>query len=528
MVDNAKGHSLDDFAALQRSPQAMAAWQNALQNLNHGRHAPALAGFNDLVRRFPGVSRLWAELGVAAAGNLDFSSADHAFRRAVELAPTDAVSLVAIGTQYYHLRRLDQALACFKRAAAADSSSANIRLTLAAWLERFRRLDEALECVEACLAQHSKDSHALYFKAFLLYRKGLSGEAETALRELLQSDPALPLDVQSDANHLLGVVLDGFGQYAEALRHFSKAKMLRSQTVNRVALEQAYDRGDQARRELLAELTPETLRRWREEAAASPCPHPLALLGGAMRSGTTLIEQILGAHPEVLVFDESMISLQELIGPFQPQPPARRLTLQSLNGVTAAARSQIIGRYCKSLLRETEENPGGKLLLDKNPSTTAWLPVWLRLFPQSKVIVALRDPRDIVISCYFQNIPKDWAIVNFLSLERTARFYANCMDVWLRMRELGGFEWMETRYEDVVGNLEGEGRRVTNFLGLPWHDAQAAYYETTSRKFVHSPTYNEVTKPVYSRAVGRWEHYAEALAPLQESLAKYCRAFGYH
>ena len=58
------------------------------------------------------------------------------------------------------------------------------------------------------------------------------------------------------------------------------------------------------RRELLAELTPETLRRWREEAAASPCPHPLAFVGGAPRSGTTLIEQILGAHPEILVFDE--------------------------------------------------------------------------------------------------------------------------------------------------------------------------------------------------------------------------------
>ena len=101
------------------------------------------------------------------------------------------------------------------------------------------------------------------------------------------------------------------------------------------------------------------------------------------------------------------------------------------------------------------------------------------------------------------------------------------MDVWLRMRELGGFDWIETRYEDVVGNLEGEGRRVTNFLGLPWHEAQATYYETARRKFVHSPTYNEVTQPVYNRAVGRWEHYAEAMAPLQAGLEKYLRAFGY-
>ena len=95
------------------------------------------------------------------------------------------------------------------------------------------------------------------------------------------------------------------------------------------------------------------------------------------------------------------------------------------------------------------------------------------------------------------------------------------MDVWLRVRELGGFEWIETRYEDVVGNLEAEGRRVTSFLGLPWHEAQATYYETAQRAFVHAPTYNDVTKPVYNRAVGRWEHYAGALAPLQAGLARY-------
>ena len=106
-------------------------------------------------------------------------------------------------------------------------------------------------------------------------------------------------------------------------------------------------------------------------------------------------------------------------------------------------------------------------------------------------------------------------------------FYGDCMDVWLRMRELGGFEWIETRYEDVVSNLESEGQRVTNFLGLQWHKDQATYYETAGRKFVHSPTYNAVTKPVYNRAVRRWEHYAEALAPLQPGLAKFCQTFGY-
>ena len=82
-------------------------------------------------------------------------------------------------------------------------------------------------------------------------------------------------------------------------------------------------------------------------------------------------------------------------------------------------------------------------------------------------------------------------------------------------------------YEDVVANLEPQGRRVTEFLGLSWHPDQARYYETAKRKLLFAPTYRDVTQPVYKRAVGRWERYAEALAPIQPRLAPSCRAFGY-
>jgi tetratricopeptide (TPR) repeat protein len=525
-INSAKSGPAPDLAKLERSPHAMASWKNAQQYLRNGRHAPALASYRNLVQQFPGVPQLWFELGRAAAGDLDFALADQAFQRAMEASPADVSLLLGVGLQYYRLGRVDQATACHERAVKVAPSSADARLTLASWFERNRRLDEAWECVEICLAQNPRHSRALYFKAFLLHGKGLDAEAETALRDLLKSS-ALPLDIKSNAHHLLGVVLDALGQYAEALICLGKAKTLRRQISNTAALEQIYDKMDQSRRKILSELTPEMLRRWREERAAAPCPHPMAFLGGPPRSGTTLIEQILGAHPEVLVFDEPQAFAQEVFNALSPPPPERGLTLKALNDLPASRRAQLVTRYFKSLLRETEENPGARLLLDKNPSVTASLHIWLRLFPQSKVIIALRDPRDIIISCYFQNITLAWANVSFLSLERTARFYADCMDVWLRLRELGGFEWIETRYEDVVGNLAAEGQRVTNFLGLPWHEAQATYYEAARRKLVHAPTYNEVTQPVYSRAVGRWEHYAEAVAPLQEGLAPYLRAFGY-
>jgi hypothetical protein len=153
--------------------------------------------------------------------------------------------------------------------------------------------------------------------------------------------------------------------------------------------------------------------------------------------------------------------------------------------------------------------------------------LWLRIFPELKVIIAIRDPRDVLISCFFQNLTLTATNANFLSLNRAAKHYADLMDVWLRMRELGGFDWIQVRYRDVVADLTGEGRRATEFLQLSWHEDQAKFHESARRKFLFSPTYHDVTRPLQSRSVDRWKNYAEALAPIQDRLAPYCREFGF-
>jgi tetratricopeptide (TPR) repeat protein len=397
---------------------------------------------------------------------------------------------------------------------------------MAVWLERDRKLDAAWECVEACLAAHPRNPQALCIRALLLHRRGQNAEAETLLRELIRTG-SQDANVNYSSRQLLGVVLDALGQYAEALRWLLEAKALLRQTANIAAMEQDYDRADHRRRELLAALTPEAVRRWRQEDRIEPRPYGLGLLGGHPRSGTTLLEQILGAHPDLLAFDESEAFVQEVWDQIAPMNAPQPLTLNGLNALSPARRAELKRRYYKSLLRDVEGEPRAKMLLDKNPSPTASLHLWLRLFPESKIIIALRDPRDVVISCFFQNLMLTPTNANFLSLERAARHYADLMDVWLRLKELGGFDWLETRYEDLVCGLETEGPRATAFLGLAWAPGQANHQEAARRKFLFAPTYNDVTKAVHSRSVGRWQHYAEALAPIQDRLAPYCKAFGY-
>jgi tetratricopeptide (TPR) repeat protein len=518
------GRMNNGVAKLQRNPRAVGRWQKAREQLLGGRTGPALSSYRDLVRHYPEVPDLWLELGNAAAGELDFAQAGLAYRRVRELASANAPLLSMTAQQYEGLRLLDDARACYEQAVAADPDDVNARISLAVWFEKERRLDEAWECVEAILARHPRDDQARYFRALLLHRKKKDPEAETALRDLIKDGPQYPY-VKYAAPHLLGVVLDQLGQYEEAMRWLVKAKAQVRTITDIGLLERTYDEGDRRRRQLLADLTPEMIRRWRQEPAASVEKYQVAFLGGHPRSGTTLLEQVLDANPEVLAFDEPAAFEQEMERQiiYKPlQKPA-----EQLDALPANRRCEMRQRYLKSLLREVPGQPAQRVLVDKNPSLTMSLNVWLRVFPELKVIIALRDPRDVIISCFFLNIMLNVTNANFLSLERTAKHYADLMDVWLRLRELGGFDWIESRYEDMVADVDKEGRRVTEFLGLKWHERQARSHETARRKVLYAPTYHDVTQPVYKRAIGRWERYATMLAPVQPKLAPYCRAFGY-
>jgi hypothetical protein len=119
------------------------------------------------------------------------------------------------------------------------------------------------------------------------------------------------------------------------------------------------------------------------------------------------------------------------------------------------------------------------------------------------------------------------AMVNFLSLEQTARFYAAVMDLWLHYRAVLGLEFLEIRYEDLVADFETTARRLVGFIGEPWDDAVLRYFEHTRKRDVSTPSYSAIASPIYSRAVGRWRNYETWLRPHLSLIEPYLREFGY-
>jgi len=155
------------------------------------------------------------------------------------------------------------------------------------------------------------------------------------------------------------------------------------------------------------------------------------------------------------------------------------------------------------------------------------IPGMLRLFPEAKLLIALRDPRDVVVSCFIQYLPLNTNSVCFLTLERTARRYALDMGVWLMLRDKLCTPWLEVRYEQCVTDLEGQARRALEFLELPWNAQVLQYRERLKNKAVSSPTYEAVSKPLYRSAIGRWRNYQKYLEPALQALQPCLAAFGY-
>jgi hypothetical protein len=151
----------------------------------------------------------------------------------------------------------------------------------------------------------------------------------------------------------------------------------------------------------------------------------------------------------------------------------------------------------------------------------------LRLFPETRCLIALRDPRDVVISCFMQYLPLNANSVYFLTLERAAQRYANDLGLWLKLRERIASPWLEVRYENIVTNLEQEARRTLEFLGLAWESSVLSYRERLGQKAVASPTYEAVSQPLYTRAIGRWRHYEKFLQTSLPHLQPALEALGY-
>jgi hypothetical protein len=274
-------------------------------------------------------------------------------------------------------------------------------------------------------------------------------------------------------------------------------------------------------------LNSDIIKRWHKQAEELQPSRRVALLCGHPRSGTTLLEQVIDSHPEIVSAEETEIFHDYAYMPLTRHFPPDEPIISFLESANSQALRQSRENYFRAAELFLGESIGGRLLVDKNPSLTFLMPHFIRIFPEVKFMVASRDPRDVVLSCFMQPLPLNQMASAYLTLEGTVEDYVELMTMYRTVSAQMPNESLEVRYEDMVNDLESVARRVLNFLGVPWDERVLRFHEHAQQKVVRSPTYADVTKPVFKRAVGRWHHYQKYLEPHLEKLAPFVKAFGY-
>ena len=171
--------------------------------------------------------------------------------------------------------------------------------------------------------------------------------------------------------------------------------------------------------------------------------------------------------------------------------------------------------------------PADAVVVDKFPLNIVVLPLIKRVFPNAKIIFAVRDPRDVVLSCYQQRFVINAAMVQFLELSRAGAYYDLVMSLMDRCRERLDLNLHQVRYEDVVGDLETAARELCSFLGVGFEPRMLNFNETALRRDIATPSARQVIQPLYNRSIGRWRRYEAELAPVLQVLAPWARRFGY-
>ncbi len=279
--------------------------------------------------------------------------------------------------------------------------------------------------------------------------------------------------------------------------------------------------------DLMENAPADVLHRWFDDSAQLQPSHRLALLGGHPRSGTTLLEQVLDSHPDIVSAEETEIFYDDAYAPLLRGQPDDTAMYAGLAAATPAQLQQSRQNYFRSMDLSLGQPVAGRLLIDKNPSYTFLIPALIRIFPEIKFLIALRDPRDVVLSCFMQNLPLNQVGAAFLSLDSAVAEYTALMNHWQTIKARMRNPFLEVRYEDMVENLESVARKTLEFLDVPWDAGVLGFDEHARKKTVRSPTYADVTQPVYKRAVGRWRHYQKYLEPHLEKLEPFVKAFGY-
>lgn len=455
-----------------------------------GRYVEAEDCFRKAIRRRADHPEAHGNLGAVYLARGLFLEAESALRCALKSKPAELAYRCNLGVTLISLGRLHEATEQFERVLRV----APRRVEALVGKGRVAAIEGRFEQAESLFNQalEVKPTLADAWSALVGLRTMTSADAGWLERAEQMVAGAVTPEEEATLRFAMGKYCDDVRQFERAFKNYQRANELWKSLATgyqRAATTQFCD-------DLIRVYTREVCSEVTDGASTSMKP---VFVVGMMRSGTSLVEQIIASHPKAagageLAFWNDQVGKHEAL--MRAEPPG------------AALKNELAGKY----LRLLEQHSADALrVVDKAPVNSDFLGIIHSVFPNARIIYMRRNPIDTCLSCYFQPLSPTLSYTMDLSdLAHRYREHQRLMDHWRAVLPEGTV--LEVPYAELVSNQMEWTRKILDFVGLEW-DQRCLDFHATQRAVV-TASYWQVRQPIYNDSVQRWRHYRKFIGPL--------------
>jgi len=493
---------------------------DALNNLGgvlqaQGKLDEAVAYYQEAISINPDSTEAHYNLGNALKEQGKLDKAVASYQKAVSIKPDFADAHHNLAYALQEQGRMEEAVASYQKAISVNPDLAEAYNNIGLAYEKMNDLVKAEKYIAKALSISPNAANINYAQSVILRRKG---EIDDAI-QLLESCDINNISDQATVKNInfeLGKLYDRKENSSKAFQHISRGNRVQAKSYkSTIARKDEFLSGINT---IKRALSHDWVRSWSNIPQIQQARN--AFIVGFPRSGTTLLDQILDSHPGIQVMEEKE-AIEDVVQSITGDYPR---SLASL-GESDIQKSREL--YFKAVDGYITRDPNA-ILVDKFPLNIRHIPLIERLFPNARIILAMRHPCDVVLSNFMQNYKINNAMANFLTLEDSASAYKQVMGLWQKSIKVLPVNYHTVKYESLVTDFNNEVEQLLKFLEVDWDDAVLKYdSHAKKRGTIKTPSYQSVTEPIYQRAKYRWKRYEDQLKPVMNDLEPFIEAFGY-
>ena len=504
--------------AIEFKPNYLEAFYNLGNTLTvKGDFRKAINAFKKAIELKPDYFDALNNLGATYNLYKDYSNALKSISKALKIRPNIADAYNNLGTAELNLENESEAIKSYNKAIKIDPKFVLAYSNLCGLYERSNQLKKLKETINKAENEGLSGNEEIKFRRGQLNSRNKDYKNSTLYLEEVD-DTKISNKMKIDKYELLGKDYDKIKHYKKAFNCFKKSNSLVSLSVE----SQLYNPKNYQNQisQLTISYSKVNKLKW-ENKIENKIISPVFLIGFP-RSGTTLLDNILSSHPNICTLEEKpMIAMvKKSLNKLASYENLKKLNLHDLQNLQEIYLDELTKYLPNKLLH-------GKVFIDKLPLSIIDVSLILRIFPKAKFILAIRHPLDCILSCFMQTFNLNDAMANFLNLKNTAELYNKSMKLFDIYESIFKLDLHLIKYENLIFSLKDETTKLLKFLDLNWEKEIDNYRSNALDKKINTPSYNQVTEKIYTRASGRWKNYKNEMHDIMPLMQFWIEKWGY-